>query len=458
MNYTKEITPYLVYLFALLHFSSCTNPIISEDESGEFFLGGIQINEPDQDAWCKQLKASKMNTVEVTVYAKQGNWDSDHLWWEEEEPGVMNEIKTARENGLKIILILRVALDHAFEENKFLWHGMIIPKNDTLLKSWFNQYRQFVTKWAIIAEKEKIDLLVIGSEMKSLSATLPIDSLPPLESYYLNKSSRPKYEETVLSFNDTLHPYFSLKFQEDDHYHKVETYLIDETKKFRDWANIMTFNQSTGHLFKINNRRKELNEEWKILIKETRHIYSGQLSYAANFDNFYQVGFWKNLDFIGINAYFSLRDSLIENPSSEYLYSSTYKGWTTVFDRIKQFKSQENISSPILFTELGFTRRENSSLFPWAINGFSIIDEGKDNKIIIWEKQKSSSLERIISLKSLHDALLQKGLKDSLDLRGILYWKLTTQEYHLPYEPYGLLIESPQRDSLLFWLQKISSL
>ena len=127
----------------------------------DFYLGGIQVNEADHGRWVKRLGEVGMNTVAVTVYAKQGDWDSENLWWEEEEPWVVAEIRTAREQGLEAILVLRVALDHAFERNKFFWHGMIMPATQPELDEWFNRYRSFVRKWAEIAEREGVAVLAV---------------------------------------------------------------------------------------------------------------------------------------------------------------------------------------------------------------------------------------------------------------------------------------------------------
>lgn len=54
-----------------------------------FLLGGIQVNEPDHQIWVDALERSGFNTVAITVYAKQGDWDSTNLWFEEEEPWVV---------------------------------------------------------------------------------------------------------------------------------------------------------------------------------------------------------------------------------------------------------------------------------------------------------------------------------------------------------------------------------
>ena len=62
-------------------------------------LGGIQVNEPDYGKWTQALQNAGMNTVSVTVYAKQGDWDSDNLWYEEAEPAVLSEIRAAKQAG-----------------------------------------------------------------------------------------------------------------------------------------------------------------------------------------------------------------------------------------------------------------------------------------------------------------------------------------------------------------------
>ena len=45
---------------------------------------------------------------------------------------------------------------------------------------------------------------------------------------------------------------------------------------------------------------------WKGLIAKVRLVYSGKLTYAANWDEYPRVPFWQDLDYIGIDAYFPL--------------------------------------------------------------------------------------------------------------------------------------------------------
>jgi len=88
------------------------------------------------------------------------------------------------------------------------------------------------------------------------------------------------------------------------------------------------------------------SEFWKILISEVREIYSGPLTYAANWDNYENVNFWDQLDFIGIDAYFPLSNK--REPNLEELKS----GWAKKSKELKAFSEKWN--RKIAFTEYGF--------------------------------------------------------------------------------------------------------
>ncbi len=45
---------------------------------------------------------------------------------------------------------------------------------------------------------------------------------------------------------------------------------------------------------------------WSTLIDTLRKVYHGKLTYAANWDDYSRVPFWKELDYIGVDAYFPL--------------------------------------------------------------------------------------------------------------------------------------------------------
>ena len=56
---------------------------------------------------------------------------------------------------------------------------------------------------------------------------------------------------------------------------------------------------------------------WRKLIQNIRSRYNGKLSYCSNWDRYEEVGFWEELDYIGISAYFPLCEEI--NPTKESL-------------------------------------------------------------------------------------------------------------------------------------------
>jgi len=96
-------------------------------------------------------------------------------------------------------------------------------------------------------------------------------------------------------------------------------------------------------------------QKWRNIIKEIRKVYSGQLTYAANFHKEYEeIKFWDALDYIGVQAYFALTNK--ENPSLKELR----KGWIPHHRRLKQF--HEKWQKPIVFTEIGYLYRNPSCM------------------------------------------------------------------------------------------------
>ncbi len=59
---------------------------------------------------------------------------------------------------------------------------------------------------------------------------------------------------------------------------------------------------------RMNRRHRLISNEWKELIADARTVFSGRMTYAANFDEYFDVSWWRYLDMVGINAYFPLRE------------------------------------------------------------------------------------------------------------------------------------------------------
>lgn len=435
-----------------------SNPAVGESADPGFMLGGIQINEPDQPAWCKTLREAGFNTLHVTVYARQPQWDSDELLVKPVDEGTIEKIRAARAEGLDVALILRLETDHAYPENRFLWHGLVSPSPDNSggLDEWFDRYAGLVSQWAEVAEREGVALLGLGSEMNALAATRPITKLPPLARYYLDTGQQSRRRELLLAQADEIPSELIRAPGDAAPVDNLRAFMEAQDQALHDWAAAVTFANDgltvPQRLEKINARRARLLERWRQMIAEVRGVYSGELTYAANFDNYADVAFWPELDVMGINAYFPLRQ-----PSEPATFETFSTGWTDVFNEIETAQKQLAVTDmPIVFTELGYTRRAGTTTAPWAWQGFEMV--GDEKQLTVWETLPFDRHERALAMTALRSAVAV-GRRP---LVGLLYWKLTSKPYHAELEPFALLIgehadDDPLHPALLSFLQRPTS-
>jgi len=93
------------------------------------------------------------------------------------------------------------------------------------------------------------------------------------------------------------------------------------------------------------------------IIPQIRKVYSGNLIYAANWDEYRNIRFWDDLDYVGIDAYFPLT----QKKSPEYEEIKT--GWIKWADEIQVW--QDSTSKPIIFTEIGYRSCAFAAARPW---------------------------------------------------------------------------------------------
>ncbi|MEX2526705.1 MAG: hypothetical protein WEA09_03640 [Gemmatimonadota bacterium] len=85
---------------------------------------------------------------------------------------------------------------------------------------------------------------------------------------------------------------------------------------------------------------------WRDLIQEVRSIYSGEVTYSANWDGFREVPFWDALDYVGVNAYFPL--SHAAQPTLEALE----RAWQP---RVRELEALcRRYGIPVFFPEYGY--------------------------------------------------------------------------------------------------------
>lgn len=107
----------------------------------------------------------------------------------------------------------------------------------------------------------------------------------------------------------------------------------------------------------MNRFAQERPDFWKQFIQEIRAVYSGKLTYAANWDEYQRFPFWEDLDYIGIDAYFPLSED--KNPDVESLFSA----WEGEFSKIESI--HQKYQKPILFTEFGYRSMDYNAKEPW---------------------------------------------------------------------------------------------
>ncbi|MDN3491185.1 glycoside hydrolase family 113 [Winogradskyella bathintestinalis] len=118
---------------------------------------------------------------------------------------------------------------------------------------------------------------------------------------------------------------------------------------------------------------KSRPQYWENLIKEIRSLYSGKLTYAANWDEFWHTPFWSDLDYIGIDAYFPISD--MRTPTVE----NCIEGWEKHKQGLKEFS--DKLNRPILFTEYGYRSVDYAGKEPWRYDRsmISVNHEAQNN-------------------------------------------------------------------------------
>jgi hypothetical protein len=97
---------------------------------------------------------------------------------------------------------------------------------------------------------------------------------------------------------------------------------------------------------------------WRELIRDVRRVWSGPLTYAANWgEEVERIAFWNDLDYVGVNFYYPLISKAGETPRAGS-------------PRLRELeRTLENLSKrhrrPVLFTEVGYAASASAALEPW---------------------------------------------------------------------------------------------
>ncbi len=101
-------------------------------------------------------------------------------------------------------------------------------------------------------------------------------------------------------------------------------------------------------------------DEWRRVIREVRAVYSGRLTYAANWHReFEDVTFWDALDWIGVQAYFPL-----STDDARTSLADLKAGWAPHLEALRRV--QRKFGKPLLFTEIGYKSTPGATRQPWV--------------------------------------------------------------------------------------------
>ncbi len=133
---------------------------------------------------------------------------------------------------------------------------------------------------------------------------------------------------------------------------------------------------------------------FRSLIEEIRAVYSGKLTYAANWDEFESVSFWADLDYIGVDAYFPISSKA--KPSMKELV----EGWTVHKEKMDVLSKE--MDRPVVFTEYGYRSISECAVKPWDYS----------------DRQKPNEKAQELALKALYEVFW-----DESNYVGGFLWK-----------------------------------
>lgn len=128
-------------------------------------------------------------------------------------------------------------------------------------------------------------------------------------------------------------------------------FIVDQARFAERWrlpllAIGLEYEKTTAH-----------EQEWRRIVAEVRRVYSGKITYSANWDSLERVPFWDALDLIGVQAYFPLSHEPFPTAAA------IRRGWEAPLERLR--KLSERHGKPILLAEIGYDVAAEAAREPW---------------------------------------------------------------------------------------------
>ncbi|WP_158276838.1 glycoside hydrolase family 113 [Paraconexibacter algicola] len=114
-------------------------------------------------------------------------------------------------------------------------------------------------------------------------------------------------------------------------------------------------------------------DRFRTLIAAVRRVYDGELTYAANWvQDAERIGFWDDLDSIGIDAYMPLTADRDRTPTTAELV----RAWRPWERRLAALRRRVGGDKPVRFTELGYAARRGATAEPSREDRDAPVDPG----------------------------------------------------------------------------------
>jgi hypothetical protein len=130
---------------------------------------------------------------------------------------------------------------------------------------------------------------------------------------------------------------------------------------------------------------QKFEQRWRQIIAAVRAVYSGKITYGANWNDYQTVKFWDAVDYLGVLAYFPLTET--RDPTAEQIAA----GWRKRAAEMQRF-SEAHGGKQIVFVEIGYNENTRAAAEPWSF------DTGGENAAAIQQR----CLDTALSLGGKH--------------------------------------------------------
>lgn len=138
-------------------------------------IGGVSLVSPARKVdskWVGHVEQINAEWVALLPYAlsRAGNpvlrYDHSRQWWGERTEGIQTIIRHAKQKGMHIMLKPMIWVQGS-------WAGGLDFETEKEWKIWEENYWQYLHKLAVIAHQEEVEMICIGTELKTVSQKRP---------------------------------------------------------------------------------------------------------------------------------------------------------------------------------------------------------------------------------------------------------------------------------------------